>query len=101
MNLLLFIIACYGMTMILVYGSIFNKIRPKSGFLGNLFKCTMCTGFWSGVVINILLYFLNKDLFNSIILGSFLSGCVSSGTSYFFSKLLDDDGITIKVKKNV
>lgn len=85
--------------MIVVYGSIFEKIRPKQGFLGKLFKCTMCTGFWSGVFTNILLFILNKDLFNSIIIGSFLSGCLSSGTSYFLSKLVDDDGITIKLKK--
>lgn len=99
MSLLIFILICYGMTMILVYGSIFNNIRPKEGFFGKLFKCPMCTGFWVGVFINILLYILNKDLFNSIILGSFLSGCISSGTSYLISRLVDDDGITIKLKK--
>ena len=98
-NLLIFLLASFGMTMILVYGSIFEKIRPKQGFFGKLFKCTMCTGFWSGIFINILLFILNKDLFNSIILGSFLSGCISSGSSYVLSKLVDDDGITIKLKK--
>lgn len=99
MNLLLFVLICYGMTMILVYGSLFNKIRPKEGFFGALFKCTMCTGFWVGVFVNICLFILNKDIFNSIIIGSFLSGCISSGSSYFLSRIVSDDGIRIDPKK--
>jgi len=99
MNLLLFILICYGMTMILVYGSIFNLIRPKEGFFGKLFKCTMCTGFWVGIIVNLLMFLINKDIFNSILLGSFLSGCISSGTSYLLSRIVDDDGIAVKVKK--
>ena len=96
MNLLIFILACYGMTMTLVYGRIFEKIRPKHHF----FHCTMCTGFWVGIIVNFLLWLLNKDIFNSIIIGSFLSGCISSGTSYFLSKLVLDDGLRIDAKSN-
>lgn len=95
MNLLIFILASYGMTMMLVYGKIFEKIRPEH----HLFHCTMCTGFWVGIFINICLYALNKDLFDSIILGGFLSGCISSGTSYFLSKIVLDDGIRIITKR--
>jgi hypothetical protein len=98
MNLLAFILACYGMTMILVYGSIFNNIRPKNGFFGKLFKCTMCMGFWVGIFINICMYILNKDVFDSIIFGSFLSGCISSGTSYFLSRIVTDEGLKIDTK---
>jgi len=83
------------MTMTLVYGKIFEKIRPKHHF----FHCTMCTGFWVGVVVNFLMYLLNKNIFDSIIIGSFLAGCVSSGTSYFLSKIVLDEGFRI-VRKN-
>ena len=96
MNLLTFIIASYGMTMILVYGKIFDKIRPKF----HLFHCTMCMGFSVGIFVNICLYLLKMDLFNSIILGSFLSGCISSGASYFLSKLVLDEGIRINIVKD-
>ena len=48
--MLAFILACYGMTTILVYGKIFNPVRPKTGFFGDLFKCTLCTGFWVGMI---------------------------------------------------
>lgn len=74
------------MTMILVYGKIFDAIRPSYHF----FKCTMCMGFWVG-------------LFNSFMLklpfNWFVAGCISAGTSYFISRLVDDDGILIKLKK--
>jgi len=95
-NLLTFILACYGMTMIVVYGKILDPIRPDWKVL----KCTMCSGFWVGIFVNILMYSINKSLFNDIIVGSFLSGCISSGTSYFLSKLADDDGLLVMVKRN-
>ena len=37
MSLLYFILMCYGLTQLLVYGSIFNKVRPAKGFFGELF----------------------------------------------------------------
>ena len=85
MDLITFILACYGLTMILVYGKIFDVIRPKH----HLFHCTMCMGFWVGVFNSFLL-----DVpFNYLI-----AGCISSGTSYILSKIVDDEGIAIKNK---
>lgn len=86
MNLLSFILSCYGMSMILAYGKIFDKIRPNYYY----FRCTMCLGVPVGMFNWLLL-----DLpFNF-----FIAGCISSGTSYLLSRLVDDDGITIKLKK--
>ena len=86
--LLSFILACYGMTMIAVYGKIFDAIRPQHHF----FKCPMCMGFWVGVI--------NTICFFNMPFSWFIGGCISSGTSYFISRLVDDDGIMIKVKTN-
>jgi hypothetical protein len=86
MQLITFILACYGMTMIVVYGKIFEPVRPNHYF----FRCTMCMGFWVGL-INI---FMIELPFNA-----FTAGCISSGTSYLLSRLVDDDGILIKLKK--
>ena len=86
--LLTFILACYGMTMIAVYGRIFEAIRPKHHF----FKCPMCMGFWIGA-INAICFF-NLDI------NWFVAASISSGTSYFISRLVDDDGILIKMKNN-
>ena len=86
MNLLIFILACYGMTMILVYGKIFDSIRPNYHF----FKCCLCMGFWVGI--------FNSFLIN-VKFNFFVAGCISAGTSYLLSRLVDDDGILIKLKK--
>jgi len=96
MNLLIFVLACYGMTMILVYSKIFEKIRIKINSLNNnlisyMIKCTMCMGFWVGIIN----CFLIDVSFNW-----FVAGCISSGTSYLLSRIADDDGLTIKVKKH-
>lgn len=93
-NLITFILACYGLTSILLYGKIFDKIRPKS----QLFHCSQCLGFWVGILINILFYYLNCDIFASLVFGGFLSGCISSGTTYVLDKIVSDDGIQIKNK---
>lgn len=87
MNTLLFILACYGMTMILVYGKIFDSIRPKHHF----FACCMCMGFWVGI-FNWFMFSLSFNIF--------VAGCISAGTSYFLSRLIDDEGILIKLKKD-
>lgn len=57
MDLLIFALLCYGITNILVFGSIFNGVRfvlqkynPK--FLGKLITCMMCTSFWVGVFVS-------------------------------------------------
>jgi len=95
MELLIFILACYGMTMILVYSKIFESFREKirslnKELLSYMIKCTMCMGFWIGI--------FNSFLIN-LSFNWFIAGCISSGTSYLLSRLADDDGLTIKVKK--
>lgn len=49
----------YGMTTILVYGSIFDKqrtwIKANSKFFGDLIKCVMCTSTWVGFFMSIFL----------------------------------------------
>lgn len=85
MGLLIFILASYGLTMILVYGKIFDVIRPKYHF----FHCTMCMGFWAGV--------FNSFLF-SVPFNFLIAGFISAGTSYFLSNIVDDEGIAIKKK---
>ena len=95
MELIWFILTAYGLTFILVFGSIFNPIRPTSGKLGELFHCPLCTGFWVGV----FLWSLNgaTELFNFEynLINAFVCGCVSAGTSYFLSMLLNDFGLKI------
>lgn len=49
----------YGMTTILVYGSIFenqrNWIKRNSNFFGELIGCMMCTSTWVGFFLSLTL----------------------------------------------
>lgn len=95
MHLIYFSLICAGLTQILVYGKIFNKIRPTSGWLGELFSCPMCTGFWSGLFLWAANTYTELFTFDySPITGLFL-GCLGSLVSYIFSVSFNDDGIRI------
>lgn len=90
--MLWFILACYGLTQILVYGSIFNKIRPKHHF----FHCPMCIGFWSGVLICLISPFTELFTFEINLFNLLLCGWISSATSYALCMVINDEGINIK-----
>ena len=54
------LLACIGLMFILKYGTILNfprKIVTKISFIRELFKCSLCLGFWSGVIV----YFISKN----------------------------------------
>ena len=95
MELLYFVLAAHGLTQILVYGSIFDKVRPTDGWIGKLLSCPMCTGFWVGVFLFGIngyteLFTYEYNLANLLILG-----WLSSGTSYVLSVVFCDNGIQI------
>lgn len=94
MNLILFILICYGLTQILTAGKIFDKIRPKHHY----FHCSMCVGMPVGIIVFLLFYFCGLRMFPNIYIGSFLFGCLSSGTSFLLQHLFDEDGMKINIK---
>lgn len=96
-NILLFILSCAGATQILCYGSILDKIRPKNGILGELFRCSMCVGFHVGYIQFILFWISGVLLFSNFYIGVFVFALVSSYTSYICDKLIGDEGIMIKI----
>jgi hypothetical protein len=96
MTLLYFILICYGLTQILVYGSIFNNIRPKKGFFGDLLKCPMCTGFWVGAFVFLVSPCTELITFEYSAINMLLCGWLSSGTSYIFCTIFGDEGINVK-----
>ena len=95
MGLIYFILAAYGMTFILLYGSIFDAIRPTTGQFGKLFSCPLCLGFWVGAFLWSINGFTELFSFEYKITNAFLCGCISAGTSYFITMLLDDFGLKI------
>jgi hypothetical protein len=88
-DLIYFILCSFGLTNILVYGSIFNKIRPKHHF----FHCPMCMGFWVGVFLLVTNRFTELFMFEHSVFNAFLLGCLSSGTSYILAMLFGDKGV--------
>ncbi len=93
MYFLIFILAAYGLTQILTVGSIFKHIRPEHEF----FHCSMCVGFWVGILLFDAFWYSGVQLFTNGLVGGFLFGCISSGTSYFLSMLIGDDGLNIRL----
>ena len=90
--MLWFILACYGLTQILVYGSIFNKIRPEHHF----FHCPMCMGFWTGVLVCLISPWTELFTFETNLVNLLLCGWLSSGTSYALCMIIGDEGINVK-----
>jgi len=95
-ELLWFVLSCYGLTQVLAYGSIFNKIRPANGFFGELFHCPMCLGFWIGVFVYAISFYTELFTFELNWANPLLLGSLSSGTSYALSMLFGDEGINVK-----
>jgi len=81
------IVACIGLTFILKYGSILNIARNllcKIKLFEELFKCSLCLGFWSGVFISFIKYNFTLNLsFDNIILPF-----VSAGVCWFADSLI-------------
>ena len=101
MELLWFALAAFGLTQILVYGKIFDHLRPEkqdwSGW-GETFHCTMCMGFWAGVFLFSINGMTELFTFDYTVANLLICGCVSSGTSYMLNTLFDDDGLKKTVK---
>lgn len=102
MDLLHFVLCCYGLTMILVFGSIFDRVRPNKDWLGGtgkLFYCPMCMGFWVGVFLFSINPHTELFTFDYNLINAFLLGCLSSGTSYLLAMIVNDFGFKINQKE--
>ena len=97
LELLCFVLCSFGLTFMLVYGSIFDKIRPKkeNGKLGELTNCTLCTGFWVGMLLCVISPFTSLFMFEPTLANAFVLGCLSAGTSYVLSALIGDKGLQV------
>ena len=93
-EILIFVLAASGLTNILVYGKIFNRIRPNYKF----FECSQCMGFHVGWFLWAINDFTQLFTFDYSLATAFVLACVSSGTSYVLDKLIGDDGINVLSK---
>jgi len=96
-------LACYGLTFLVVNASIFNSIRPSKEWLngfGKLFHCPLCFGFHAGWFLFVINRWTELFTFEYTLANFLICGCVGSGTSYMLSMLVDDDGLKIKGVNN-
>jgi len=98
MELITFVLAAYGLTQILVYGKIFDRLRPKRGRLRKLSTCPMCMGFHVGWFLMLLSPFTELFNFDVTIANFFILGWLSSGTSYILNMIFGDSGLQIGVE---
>ncbi len=96
MTFIWFCLISYGLTQILVYGKIFDPIRPKTGWFGQLLKCPMCTGFWVGLFLWFVKDYTQLFTFDNSFVTAFLLGCASSAAAYLGSMFMGDDGIKVE-----
>ena len=93
------LLACVGLMFILKYGTILNryrkfvtKLHPK---IAELHKCSLCLGFWTGVIVGVTDYFLNGTSY-------YLLPLASSGLCWFIDNLNNMiQSVEIKIDKDL
>jgi len=104
-QLLLWMIMSYGISNILVYGSIFNGPRNKINqwaaepdtilngfwvFLSDMLKCMMCAPTWVGFFFGIFLYSPVKELLGvSEYVSWFFDGMLASGGTWAINSIIE------------
>ena len=94
MSMLFWILAAYGMTSILVWGSIFETtrkwIKKHSKFFGDLISCTLCTSTWVGFFMSLFLGSISTQYFNTIwIINLFFDGMVTAGGVWALNAIIE------------
>ena len=105
MELVIWAMVAYGMTNILVYGSIFNELRNSihnwgnneslpfnffGSFLSGLISCVLCTSTWVGFFLSFAYYSPNEKFmeFNSIV-SFFFDGMLSAGLVWMINSIVE------------
>lgn len=83
----------YGMTTILVYGSIFDRPRDwivkNSKFFGSLIGCVLCTSTWVGFFLSAVLGSISSELFAIGYLGIFFDGLFTAGVVWAINSFIE------------
>jgi len=95
MSLIYFILVAFGLTQIIVYGTILDSIRPVDGKVGLFFSCPMCVGFWVGALLWSLNCYTTLFTFDYSPVTAIMLGFLSSGTSYVLNMIFGDSGVRI------
>jgi hypothetical protein len=94
MLMLFWVLAAYGMSTILVYGSIFDIqrswIKRKSKFFGDLISCMLCTPTWVGFFMSLVLGGLTNHYFNvPWYISLFFDGMFTAGSVWAINAIIE------------
>jgi hypothetical protein len=102
MEILLIILVGYGISNIVVFGSLFEGFRNftdtiSPNFFGKLFSCMMCTPWWVGFSLSLGTQLTGYTQFSPfysyglecIYISIFLDACLISGTTWLIHSLQD------------
>ena len=93
METLIWILAAYGMSQILVFGSIFDKprdwITKHSTFFGDLLGCMMCTSTWVGFFFSLTFYSPTETMTMLPYSNIFFDGMLASGSVWALNALVE------------
>ncbi len=94
MTLLFWTMAAYGMTSILVWGSIFDNarawIKKYSKFFGDLISCTLCTSTWVGFFMSLVLGSLSEQFFDTFWpINFFFDGMFTAGSVWAINGVIE------------
>ena len=99
-NLLLFAFIAYGMSTILVYGSIFEGTRNwihsqgkknKVGlFFSELISCMLCTSTWVGFLLSLTMFSPSGSIYSiSLPFSIFFDGMYSAGIVWSINAIIE------------
>tara|TARA_R110000796_G_scaffold59718_5_gene137920 strand:- start:7863 stop:8204 length:342 start_codon:yes stop_codon:yes gene_type:complete len=104
MELIIWLMAAYGMSQILVYGSIFDGFRESihhwgknernpfkflGSFLSSLISCMMCTSTWVGFLMSFIWSPFINILETNMVVGIFFDGMLASGGVWFINTVVE------------
>jgi hypothetical protein len=101
--LLLWMLIAYGMSNILVYGSIFNGVRNRINqnaiadsslqgfwvFVSDLLKCMMCTSTWVGFFLGLFVMSPTYYMFDVEYISWFFDGMFASGAVWAINAIVE------------
>jgi len=93
MELLIWILAAYGMSQILVFGGIFDTprdwIKKHSTFFGDLISCMMCTSTWVGFFFSLTFYSPTESMTFIPYTSIFFDGMLASGSVWAINAMVE------------
>lgn len=91
--MIIWILAAYGMSQILVFGSIFDKprnwITKHSTFFGDLLECMMCTSTWVGFFFSLAFYSPTESMCVFPYTNIFFDGMLASGSVWALNAIVE------------